>query len=56
MVNFGDIIFQIISFLGLAFIISVIVITFRSIRKKQADVKKIEDRLNNVIEKNHLHE
>ncbi|MGX9289892.1 hypothetical protein ACSLGF_01490 [Bacillus sp. A015] len=54
--NIGDIIFQVISLLFIAFIVTIMIIAFRMIRKKRMELKKVEARLNQVIEKNHLKE
>ncbi|MCC9087275.1 MULTISPECIES: hypothetical protein [Bacillus] len=54
--NIGDIIFQVFPLLFIAFIVTSIVIAFRMIRKKRMELKKVEARLNQVIEKNHLKE
>ncbi|MDR0125726.1 MULTISPECIES: hypothetical protein [Bacillus] len=54
--NIGDIVFQVFSLLFIAFIVTSIVIAFRMIRKKRMELKKVEARLNQVIEKNHLKE
>lgn len=54
--NIGDIIFQVFALLFIAFIVTSIVIAFRMIRKKRMELKKVEARLNQVIEKNHLKE
>ncbi|GLF90693.1 hypothetical protein Saga11_19520 [Bacillus safensis] len=52
--NIGDLLFQVFSLLIIAFTVTIIVIAFRMIRRKQ--LKKIEARLNKVIEKNDLKE
>ncbi|MFS3913503.1 hypothetical protein ACL9ST_04445 [Bacillus australimaris] len=54
--NIGDLLFQVLSLLIIAFIVTIIVIAFRMIRRKQLELKKIEARLNKVIEKNDLKE
>lgn len=54
--NMGDLLFQVFSLLFIAFIVTIIVITFRMIRRKRMELKKIEARLNKVIEKNDLKE
>lgn len=54
--NIGDIVFQALSLLFIAFIVTIVVIGIRMIRRKQVELKKVEARLNKVIEKNHLKE
>ncbi|MEK5497328.1 hypothetical protein [Bacillus sp. FSL M8-0077] len=54
--NIGDIVFQVFSLLFIALIVTIIVIAIRMIRRKQVELKKVEARLNKVIEKNHLKE
>lgn len=54
--NMGDLLFQVFSLLFIAFIVTIIVIAFRMIRRKRMELKKIEARLNKVIEKNGLKE
>ncbi|PCK21299.1 hypothetical protein CEY02_08500 [Bacillus pumilus] len=54
--NIGDIIFQMFSLLFIAFIVTIIVIAFRMLKRKRMELKKVEARLNEVIEKNHLKE
>ncbi|KPN15180.1 hypothetical protein AKG37_16090 [Bacillus australimaris] len=54
--NIGDLLFQVLSLLIIALIVTIIVIAFRMIRRKQLELKKIEARLNKVIEKNDLKE
>ncbi|AWI36836.1 hypothetical protein ACTHOS_10380 [Bacillus safensis] len=54
--NMGDLLFQMFSLLFIAFIVTIIVIAFRMIRRKRMELKKIEARLNKVIEKNDLKE
>ena len=51
-----DIVFQVFSLLFIALIVTIIVIAIRMIRRKRMELKKIEARLNQVIEKNHLKE
>lgn len=52
--NIGDIVFQVFSLLFIALIVTIVVIAIRMIRRKQVELKKVEARLNKVIEKNHL--
>ncbi|MBR0629769.1 hypothetical protein [Bacillus altitudinis] len=54
--NIGDIVFQAFSLLFIALIVTIVVIGIRMIRRKQVELKKVEARLNKVIEKNHLKE
>ncbi|KWZ67493.1 hypothetical protein [Bacillus altitudinis] len=54
--NIGDIVFQVFSLLFIALIVTIVVIAIRIIRRKQVELKKVEARLNKVIEKNHLKE
>ncbi|MBW3699276.1 hypothetical protein [Bacillus sp. FSL W8-0183] len=54
--NIGDIVFQVFSLLFIALIVTIVVIAIRMIRRKQVELKKVEARLNKVIEKNHLKE
>ncbi|MGG0610090.1 hypothetical protein [Bacillus altitudinis] len=54
--NIGDIVFQVFSLLFIALIMTIVVIAIRMIRRKQVELKKVEARLNKVIEKNHLKE
>lgn len=54
--NIGDIVFQVFSLLFVALIVTIVVIAIRMIRRKQVELKKVEARLNKVIEKNHLKE
>ncbi|KUR61341.1 hypothetical protein V2B35_05555 [Bacillus safensis] len=54
--NMGDLLFQVFSLLFIAFTVTIIVIAFRMIRRKRMELKKIEARLNKVIEKNDLKE
>ncbi|MCY7452229.1 hypothetical protein [Bacillus altitudinis] len=54
--NIGDIVFQVFSLLFIALIVTIVVIGIRMIRRKQVELKKVEARLNKVIEKNHLKE
>ncbi|MBR0578598.1 hypothetical protein [Bacillus altitudinis] len=54
--NIGDIVFQVVSLLFIALIVTIVVIAIRMIRRKQVELKKVEARLNKVIEKNHLKE
>ncbi|MCY7686240.1 hypothetical protein MH076_02405 [Bacillus altitudinis] len=54
--NIGDIAFQVFSLLFIALIVTIVVIGIRMIRRKQVELKKVEARLNKVIEKNHLKE
>lgn len=52
--NMGDLLFQVFSLLFIAAIVTIIVIAFRMIRRKRMELKKVEERLNKVIEKNDL--
>ncbi|MEN2444113.1 hypothetical protein ACQKKC_07720 [Bacillus altitudinis] len=52
--NIGDIVFQVFSLLFIALIVTIVVIAIRMIRRKQVELKKVEARLNKIIEKNHL--
>ncbi|WP_339165743.1 hypothetical protein [Bacillus sp. FSL K6-2841] len=55
--NMGDLLFQMFSLLlFIAAIVTIIVIAFRMIRRKRMELKKVEERLNKVIEKNDLKE
>ncbi|MFL0437595.1 MULTISPECIES: hypothetical protein [Bacillus] len=54
--NIGDLLFQVFSLLFIATIVTIIVIAFRMIRRKRMELKKVEERLNKVIEKNDLKE
>lgn len=54
--NIGDLLFQVFSLLFIAAIVTIIVIAFRMIRTKRMELKKVEERLNKVIEKNDLKE
>ncbi|WP_282059969.1 hypothetical protein [Bacillus pumilus] len=54
--NMGDLLFQVFSLLFIAAIVTIIVIAFRMIRRKRMELKKVEERLNKVIEKNDLKE
>ncbi|MBR0591817.1 TIGR00366 family protein [Bacillus pumilus] len=54
--NIGDLLFQVFSLLFIAAIVTIIVIAFRMIRRKRMELKKVEERLNKVIEKNDLKE
>ncbi|MBV5111467.1 hypothetical protein V7X02_18745 [Bacillus altitudinis] len=54
--NIGDIVFQVFSLLFIALIVTIVVIAIRMIRRKQVELKKVEARLNKVVEKNHLKE
>ncbi|AHL71558.1 hypothetical protein BW16_09240 [Bacillus pumilus] len=54
--NIGDIVFQVFSLLFIALIVTIVVIAIRMRRRKQVELKKVEARLNKVIEKNHLKE
>ncbi|MGG5830317.1 hypothetical protein ACQ4LK_08010 [Bacillus pumilus] len=54
--NMGDLLFQVFSLLFIAAIVTIIVIAFRMIRRKRVELKKVEERLNKVIEKNDLKE
>ncbi|MEK3971159.1 hypothetical protein MHB79_08745 [Bacillus sp. FSL M7-0558] len=54
--NIGDLLFQVFSLLFIAAIVTIIVIAFRMIRRKRMKLKKVEERLNKVIEKNDLKE
>ncbi|MCY7502756.1 hypothetical protein [Bacillus pumilus] len=54
--NIGDLLFQVFSLLFIAAIVTIIVIAFRMIRRKRLELKKVEERLNKVIEKNDLKE
>ncbi|MEE3676819.1 hypothetical protein V2J31_04275 [Bacillus safensis] len=54
--NMGDLLFQVFSLLFIAFIVTIIVLAFRMIRRKRMELKKIDSRLNKVIEKNDLKE
>ncbi|MEM5029844.1 hypothetical protein WKH33_12650 [Priestia sp. WB3] len=54
--NIGDLLFQVFSLLFIATIVTIIVIAFRMIRSKRMELKKVEERLNKVIEKNDLKE
>ncbi|MBU8695238.1 hypothetical protein [Bacillus pumilus] len=54
--NMGDLLFQVFSLLFIATIVTIIVIAFRMIRRKRMELKKVEERLNKVIEKNDLKE
>ena len=54
--NIGDIVFQVFSLRFIALIVTIIVIAIRMVRRKQVELKKVEARLNEVIEKNHLKE
>ncbi|RST64792.1 hypothetical protein EJB14_16385 [Bacillus pumilus] len=54
--NMGDLLFQVFSLLFIAAIMTIIVIAFRMIRRKRMELKKVEERLNKVIEKNDLKE
>ncbi|MDG3043647.1 hypothetical protein OE903_05570 [Bacillus sp. B6(2022)] len=49
--NIGDIVFQVFSLLFIALIVTIVVIAIRMIRRKQVELKKVEARLNKVIEK-----
>ncbi|PRS83366.1 MULTISPECIES: hypothetical protein [unclassified Bacillus (in: firmicutes)] len=54
--NLGDFLFQVFSLLFIAVIVTMIVTSFRMIRRRRMELKKIEERLNKVIEKNDLKE
>lgn len=54
--NLGDLLFQVFSLLFIAFIVTMIVTSFRMIRRRRMELKKVEERLNKVIEKNDLKE
>ncbi|MFS0654860.1 hypothetical protein [Bacillus sp. 179-C3.3 HS] len=54
--NMGDFLFQVFSLLFIAAIMTMIVITFRMIRRKRLELKKVEERLNKVIEKDDVKE
>ncbi|AVM23959.1 TIGR00366 family protein [Bacillus pumilus] len=54
--NMGDLLFQVFSLLFIAAIVTIIVIAFRMIRRKRMELKKVEEKLNKVIEKNDLKE
>lgn len=54
--NIGDLLFQVFSLLFIATIVTIIFIAFRMIRRKRMELKKVEERLNKVIEKNDLKE
>lgn len=49
--NIGDIVFQVFSLLFIALIVTIVVIAIRMIRRKQVELKKVEARLNKVVEK-----
>ncbi|OLP66298.1 hypothetical protein BACPU_06000 [Bacillus pumilus] len=53
---FGDIAFQLFSFLFIALIVTIIVIAGRKFKRKRDELKRIEARLNHIIDKNHLKE
>ncbi|MEK3939280.1 hypothetical protein MKZ03_08440 [Bacillus sp. FSL R5-0431] len=54
--NLGDFLFQVFSLLFIAVIVTMIVTSFRMIRRRRMELKKVEERLNKVIEKNDLKE
>ncbi|MBQ4817439.1 hypothetical protein QPL77_08660 [Bacillus pumilus] len=54
--NMGDLLFQVFSLLFIAATVTIVVIAFRMIRRKRMELKKVEERLNKVIEKNDLKE
>ncbi|MDQ0817096.1 preprotein translocase subunit YajC [Bacillus pumilus] len=54
--NLGDFLFQVSSLLFIAVIVTMIVTSFRMIRRRRMELKKVEERLNKVIEKNDLKE
>lgn len=49
--NMGDLLFQVFSLLFIAATVTIVVIAFRMIRRKRMELKKVEERLNKVIEK-----
>ncbi|MBR0619188.1 hypothetical protein HF330_00025 [Bacillus pumilus] len=54
--NLGDFLFQVFSLLFIAVVVTMIVTSFRMIRRRRMELKKVEERLNKVIEKNDLKE
>ncbi|MFS2248623.1 hypothetical protein [Bacillus sp. A31] len=54
--NLGDFLFQVFSLLFIAVIVTMIVTSFRMIRRRRMELKKVEERLKKVIEKNDLKE
>ncbi|MCY7616799.1 hypothetical protein [Bacillus pumilus] len=54
--NLGDFLFQVFSLLFITVIVTMIVTSFRMIRRRRMELKKVEERLNKVIEKNDLKE